>query len=94
MTKLVKLMRKEIFDILSFKFSGNFASHCQQTLYLRPLYQCCLMDLTCRIKVIMNRRLVSAISQLICFNTKSKDHVHRAIATVKIGKHLFLCILV
>ena len=75
MTKLVKLMRKEIFDMSSFQFSGNFPSRCQENsvpTILKTFISMLLIGPNLQHQDDHESQACITISQLICFNTKSK----------------------
>ena len=75
MTKLVKLMRKEIFDTSSFHFSGDFPSRCQENsvpTMLKTFMSMLLSGPNLQHKDDHESQAYLTISQLICFNTKSK----------------------
>jgi len=75
MTKLVKLMRKEIFGMLSYQFSGNFASRCQENsipTILKTFISMLLSGPNLQHQGDHESQACLTISQLIRFNIKSK----------------------
>ena len=77
MAKLVKVMRQEIFDWKPFQFSGNFPLKCQENSIpttLKIFISMLLNGPHVQHQDDNETQACLTISQLVCFNVKSKRH--------------------
>ena len=75
MTKLIKIMRQEIFDFDSFCFSGTFPPKCQENsvpTVLKNFLSMLLNGPHVRNQDDDESQTCLTISQLVCFNVKLK----------------------
>ena len=72
MTKLVKITRQEIFDCDSFHFSSTFPPKCQENSVLKNFLSMLLSGPHVRNQDDDESQACLTISQLVCFNIKSK----------------------